>query len=193
VEALPNLLRELKRRGYKIVQVVPASQDRPKTVTDPSQWMIHARQASRTPVFFETEPELPAPNPASFGFDVGSHSLSYLQRISLARDPAWQPLTLPDPSLGVPGPVSTWPSGFEGTRDTSNNLASQFNIAAAGARSDDARPWGPSRSAIHAVGETTGVIAVSEIQRLLESLPEESVPEDSGPHANAVMPRGAFP
>jgi peptidoglycan/xylan/chitin deacetylase (PgdA/CDA1 family) len=192
VEALPNLLRELKRRGYKIVQVVPATQDRPKTVTDPSQWMIHAHQASRTPVFFETEPELPAPNPASFGFDIGSHSLSYFQKISLSRDPAWQPLTLPDPSLAVPGPVSTWPSGFEVTRDTSNNLASQFNLAAAAVHSDGARSLGSARSIIHAVGETTGVIAVSEIQRLLESLPEESVPEN-GPPANAVMPRGAFP
>jgi peptidoglycan/xylan/chitin deacetylase (PgdA/CDA1 family) len=43
VEALPYLLRELKRRGYRVVQVVPATPDRPKTATDPSQWVMHAR------------------------------------------------------------------------------------------------------------------------------------------------------
>jgi peptidoglycan-N-acetylglucosamine deacetylase len=191
VEALPGLLRELKRRGYRIVQVVPATPDRPKTVTDPSQWMIHARQASHTPALFETEPELPAPNPASFGFEIGSNSISYYQKISLARDPAWQPLTLPDPSLSVPGPVSAWPSGFEVTRGDTPNLAGQFDLPAASVRSDGASS-GSARSMIHAVGET-GVIAISEIQRLLESLPEENVAEESGPRANAVMPRGAFP
>jgi peptidoglycan/xylan/chitin deacetylase (PgdA/CDA1 family) len=38
-EALPYLLRELKRRGYHIVHVVPAMPDRPKTATVPSEWI----------------------------------------------------------------------------------------------------------------------------------------------------------
>ena len=42
VEALPALLHELKRRGYHIVHVVPATPDRPKTATAPSQWIMHA-------------------------------------------------------------------------------------------------------------------------------------------------------
>ena len=42
VEALPNLLHELKRRGYHIVHVTPATPERPKTVTEPSQWIAHA-------------------------------------------------------------------------------------------------------------------------------------------------------
>jgi peptidoglycan/xylan/chitin deacetylase (PgdA/CDA1 family) len=37
--ALPVILRELKTRGYRIVHVVPASPDRPKTQTDPAQWV----------------------------------------------------------------------------------------------------------------------------------------------------------
>jgi peptidoglycan/xylan/chitin deacetylase (PgdA/CDA1 family) len=37
--ALPVILRELKARGYRIVHVVPASPDRPKTQTDPAQWV----------------------------------------------------------------------------------------------------------------------------------------------------------
>jgi len=190
VEALPYLLRELKRRGYKIVQVVPATSDLPKTATEPSQWAIHSRQISR-PILMETEPELPAPSPASFGFDVGSNSVSFFQKVSLARDPNWRPLTLPEP--GPLMPVSTWPSGFEVTRDAPN-LFDQFRLPA-------------GRMPIDPVGDTSGVVAVNEIQRLLESLPEEtgSAAADGAPAgqvatlrprgraANAVMPRGAFP
>jgi peptidoglycan/xylan/chitin deacetylase (PgdA/CDA1 family) len=186
VEALPYLLRELKRRGYKIVHVVPATSDLPKTATDPSQWAIHSRQISRTPILMETEPELPAPSPASFGFDVGSNSVSFFQKFSLARDPDWRPLTLPEP--GPLMPVSTWPTGFEVTR-VAQNLSDQFHL-----------PVDP-------MAETRGVVAVNEIQRLLESLPEETAPATAdgapagqvatlrprGPAANAVMPRGAFP
>ncbi len=39
--ALPTLLKELKARGYHIVQVVPSGPDRPKTVTEPQQWVMH--------------------------------------------------------------------------------------------------------------------------------------------------------
>ncbi len=38
---LPRLLAELKRRGYKIVHVVPATPDQPKTATTPDQWLMH--------------------------------------------------------------------------------------------------------------------------------------------------------
>ena len=37
---LPELLRELKARGYRIVHVVPATADRPKTVTTAAQWIV---------------------------------------------------------------------------------------------------------------------------------------------------------
>jgi peptidoglycan/xylan/chitin deacetylase (PgdA/CDA1 family) len=44
--ALPSLLKELKARGYRIVHVVPAGFDRPKTVTAPQDWtLIRAKQA----------------------------------------------------------------------------------------------------------------------------------------------------
>ena len=43
--ALPEILHELKARGYKIVHVVPATPDRPKTVTEPEQWVAaHAAE-----------------------------------------------------------------------------------------------------------------------------------------------------
>ncbi len=37
--ALPVILRELKTRGYRVVQVVPATPERPRTVTSPAQWV----------------------------------------------------------------------------------------------------------------------------------------------------------
>ena len=44
VLALPEILNEFKSRGYKIVHVVPAAADRPKTATSAQQWV-----ASPTP------------------------------------------------------------------------------------------------------------------------------------------------
>jgi peptidoglycan/xylan/chitin deacetylase (PgdA/CDA1 family) len=40
VHALPGLLRELKARGYRIVHVVPASIEHPKTATMPQDWIF---------------------------------------------------------------------------------------------------------------------------------------------------------
>jgi peptidoglycan-N-acetylglucosamine deacetylase len=37
--AMPEILNELKNRGYKIVHVVPAAADRPKTPTSAQQWV----------------------------------------------------------------------------------------------------------------------------------------------------------
>jgi hypothetical protein len=41
VAALPRILETLKARGYHIVQVVPATPDRPATPTDPQEWRLH--------------------------------------------------------------------------------------------------------------------------------------------------------
>ena len=74
--ALPEILKELKARGFKIVHVVPAGADRPKTVTEPEQWVVVRRSHGpqvwpRTLVVGEEIPEplLPAPSPASFGIE----------------------------------------------------------------------------------------------------------------------------
>jgi peptidoglycan-N-acetylglucosamine deacetylase len=74
--ALPEILKELKARGFKIVHVVPAGADRPKTVTEPEQWVVVRRSHEpqvwpRTLVVGEEIPEplLPAPSPASFGIE----------------------------------------------------------------------------------------------------------------------------
>jgi peptidoglycan/xylan/chitin deacetylase (PgdA/CDA1 family) len=49
VLALPKILHELKARGYRIVQVVPASADRPATPTEPQDWLVH-RPSDNVPV-----------------------------------------------------------------------------------------------------------------------------------------------
>ena len=41
VAALPRILATLKARGYRIVHVVPATPERPKTPTDPQEWQLH--------------------------------------------------------------------------------------------------------------------------------------------------------
>jgi peptidoglycan-N-acetylglucosamine deacetylase len=200
VEALPNLLRELKRRGYRVVHVIPATPDLPKTATDPGQWVRHAHLPPRAPILYETEPGLPAPSPASFGVDVASDpvTFSFLQRVAAAHDASWQP---DSPTTRVPAalpfqPISAWPNSPEAKP----------------------APWGwPSRfHSIDARGEPPEVVAVDEIQRLLATLPDDRVPSDDsdqkssavaadapsvsvslhpqhGPIANAVIPRGPFP
>jgi peptidoglycan-N-acetylglucosamine deacetylase len=73
--ALPEILKELKSRGFKIVHVVPATPDRPKTVTEPELWAT--RRAPEPKVWPRTlvvdvespEPALAAPSPASFGIE----------------------------------------------------------------------------------------------------------------------------
>jgi peptidoglycan/xylan/chitin deacetylase (PgdA/CDA1 family) len=41
VAALPRILATLKARGYHIVQVVPATPERPATPTEPQEWQLH--------------------------------------------------------------------------------------------------------------------------------------------------------
>jgi hypothetical protein len=72
VAALPELLRELKRRGYKIVHVVQASPDRPKTATLDDQWALRHEPTALWPRIDVANsalpaPVLPAPSLQSFG------------------------------------------------------------------------------------------------------------------------------
>ena len=70
---LPQLLRELKRRGYRIVQVVPATPTRPATPTTPDEWVPAAAPGARGPGADMNErasiapPALAAPSPQNFG------------------------------------------------------------------------------------------------------------------------------
>lgn len=77
VLALPIIFKELKARGYRIVHVVPADADHPKTATLPSQWLM---KPSKDPAFdywprgiveipeSAAQPQLSAPGRQVFGF-----------------------------------------------------------------------------------------------------------------------------
>jgi hypothetical protein len=58
VNALPELLKELKKRNYTVVHVVAAGPDQPKTVTDPQQWVM---QAPMKPVAARAKNGIPLP------------------------------------------------------------------------------------------------------------------------------------
>ena len=66
-------MRELKARGFKIVHVVPATPDRPKSVTEPEEWAL--KRSNEPKIWPRTlvaeidnsEPVLTAPSPESFG------------------------------------------------------------------------------------------------------------------------------
>jgi hypothetical protein len=48
VLALPEILNEFKSRGYKIVHVIPATADRPKTATPAEQWVARPTPEQHT-------------------------------------------------------------------------------------------------------------------------------------------------
>jgi peptidoglycan/xylan/chitin deacetylase (PgdA/CDA1 family) len=105
--ALPEILQELKARGFKIVHVVPATAGRPKTVTAPEQWVVrHSREEQPWPrtlvVGLETpEPELAAPSPSNFGIETfGGRT-----RIALAHTFERRVVREGEPA----GAVTVWP------------------------------------------------------------------------------------
>jgi peptidoglycan/xylan/chitin deacetylase (PgdA/CDA1 family) len=70
--ALPTILAELKARGYKIVQVVPATADRPATVAETDDWVQRHRTRPSWPRVLAVgtttaQPGLDAPSPENFG------------------------------------------------------------------------------------------------------------------------------
>jgi peptidoglycan-N-acetylglucosamine deacetylase len=70
--ALPTILAELKARGYKIVQVVPATPDRPATVANNDDWIQRHRTRPSWPRVLAVgattaQPGLDAPSPENFG------------------------------------------------------------------------------------------------------------------------------
>jgi peptidoglycan/xylan/chitin deacetylase (PgdA/CDA1 family) len=124
---LPQLLRELKARGYRVVQVVPAGPDRPQTVTEPENWVMH-RPKPAWPAVLTAERSKPAPSVQSFGWphpfqsqlvaavpvpsELGMLDSQLLAKVSAAassdelvlpaRAGLWMEPTPPIPSFGLP-------------------------------------------------------------------------------------------
>src|SRR5258708_37651977 len=160
------------------------------------------------------------------GVAMGANGPAFVQAIPFVHGQARPPRALlarvRDSLPLVPKPVSAWPRGFEVAPDVpSASGRPQLpapSLQSLGYSSDLPKLWVARKAPIDVVAETRGAVAVNEIQRLLESLPEETAaPIDNrnrtipqlldpsedppsasplrlrGPIVNAVMPRGAFP
>ena len=177
---LPALLRELKARGYRIVHVVPAGPDRPKTVAPPDAWVMRHSKPAAWPRVVEADPaELPAPSAESFGWPrpfvaeivarrAAPADLTLLQSLALAPesdgiDSAANELPVPSGrSLGLPhpfGPNITLPPVVVAREPVMPVVAPEPVFAAMVA----AAPWsGRNRalrptSRVHLTGHVLGV------------------------------------
>ena len=107
--ALPVILQELKARGFKIVHVVPAAPDRPKTATTPEQWAAHTAPAHglwpRVVVIdmAASAPALTVPSPASFGVADPPDPA-----VALSLAPGFDHMPLQPGEVSTP-PVAQWP------------------------------------------------------------------------------------
>jgi peptidoglycan/xylan/chitin deacetylase (PgdA/CDA1 family) len=91
---LPALLAELKARGYRIVHVVPATADRPKTATTPEQWVVRRQGQGQGQALVQAvwprvlpagraakPPVLAAPSRDSVGIDSHNEVLPVVEKV----------------------------------------------------------------------------------------------------------------
>ena len=100
VDALPNLLQELKRRGYHVVHVVPATAALSKTATEPNQWLRNPRKE---------RPQVAATDPsAAAGTDATPHDGAQTQpaKKPAAKKPAAPKPVAQKPVLPKPNPLA---------------------------------------------------------------------------------------
>lgn len=125
---LPTLLHELKARGYRIVHVVAATPDQPKTPTEPRDWLLHpdAPQAmtARWPAIphfvFAGSAQMPAPDIVDMRYiddPVIFHGREHIYRpgrfaadtVPVPPAPAWprQPALAALAATDLPAPDAT--------------------------------------------------------------------------------------
>jgi peptidoglycan-N-acetylglucosamine deacetylase len=208
VEALPELLHELKRRGYHIVHVMPATPERPKTATKPSQWIVHAhgRQIWPGSIF---EAALLQPSQTSFGTIQPSDALPAIAApIQRRGRPVLRPIQVQQPSDAL------WPRGFSGSQAvlaTAHSLLPAPSPASFGYPETSLAPWlqrntsliAPpepdaldvlsSRSETRAPGDSAATQSVPATPLLAPRDPVSTAPPLLDPVSTARMPHGAFP
>ena len=190
VAALPAILRELKRRGYRIVHVVPATPELPATATDPSQWLLHppsenvatARWPKLPHFVFTTGESLPAPQVTDSWWNDGAilaQSFDHNPRgrgVPVRREAAWPRQVPPAPAnpaepLAVPAPdvfrvaegLRTVLQGFAPAARRAEQTPVQVEAAPAPRPAKLARAEArPSRRLIHAP-HSKGTVAARKV------------------------------
>jgi peptidoglycan/xylan/chitin deacetylase (PgdA/CDA1 family) len=145
---LPQLLRELKHRGFHVVHVVPAGPDRPKTVTEPQNWVMHKPASQGWPRIVESdEPVLPAPSLESFGWP---HPFRVRE-----AEPMPQVFPAPDSAgaLRTPPRLPAW------------SPAPHVEIA-----NTPPEPTLPTAVPIYAIADTSGTLPTSSLAESLEGI-----------------------
>jgi peptidoglycan/xylan/chitin deacetylase (PgdA/CDA1 family) len=211
VEALPALLHELKRRGYRIVHVVPATPDLPKTATLASQWVVHVHAREIWPASFveaEDNTVLPFPSPASFG---AVHPFDALAAVAVNQHGR----VVFRPGQSTQLPASAWPRAFS---ELQAPLAVARSVLPAPSRQTFSypetapTPWLPRKlSSLGPMPATSRVVppepdalamlirrSLQETQAPDEPATTQSVPaatprSAANPLSTTNMPHGAFP
>lgn len=109
---LPELLKQLKARGYKIVHVVEAGPDRPKTATLPEQWVVRHEPAGLWPHIQVASLSLPEPvltAPSLLSLGVAGRPGA---RVAIALMPGTDRLRASDGDVPVPA-IALWPHGVK--------------------------------------------------------------------------------
>ena len=126
--ALPELLRELKARGYRIVHVVPSGLERPLRVEEPEGiWVERRGRKPHWPVARAKLPippaELPVPSALSFGFphvfaaEIAIPAMTEyggefrIARARLLPAPSWRRRAAPPPVWPEPAEVVVTDAG----------------------------------------------------------------------------------
>jgi peptidoglycan/xylan/chitin deacetylase (PgdA/CDA1 family) len=116
VAALPRVLHELKARGYRIVQVVPATSKLAATPTEPQQWQLHPPSETvaishwpKIPNFVFTDAgTLPAPLLSDFDWRDVDRAARPARGVPLPRQAPWprqSPLALDGAAIALPVPA----------------------------------------------------------------------------------------
>jgi peptidoglycan/xylan/chitin deacetylase (PgdA/CDA1 family) len=175
VEALPDLLHELKRRGYHIVHVLPATPERPKTATEPSEWIVHAhgRQIG-TGSFIEAV--LPLPSQPSFG---NNQPLDARPAVAAPVQRSGRPVLRPLQVLQLSGVL--WPPGFSGSQAVLSTAHSLLPAPNPASFSYPETSFAPSFQ-----GNTSLIVPPEP-----DALDMASPPLETGPPADSAAPQSS--
>lgn len=158
VAALPKIIQDLKTRGYRIVNVVPATAERPATPTEPVEWLLHPPTETvpiarwpKVPSFaFARNETLPAPALADLNAEMARQPSLPVRATALANA---TPLPVPGRDVfRVPETLAVLMAKPFHRPATAAQLASTETGRAAKGRKGKAAAAGHGRQNVHTAG-----------------------------------------